>query len=116
MVERCTIYTAHTLPYVSVNLKKVPVERIRDWVSHSDIRTTTNIYGHLEYQSKIGKRRAYRNLCLLKWQRPLIFRISGPMMAERVGFEPTVPLQVLRISSAAPSTKLSHLSELYSYL
>lgn len=30
----------------------VPMERIRDWVGHSDIRTTINIYGHLEYQSK----------------------------------------------------------------
>lgn len=30
----------------------VPLERIRDWVGHSDIRTTANIYGHLEYQSK----------------------------------------------------------------
>jgi integrase len=31
---------------------EVPMERIRDWVGHSDIRTTVNIYGHLEYQSK----------------------------------------------------------------
>ena len=30
----------------------VPIERIRDWVGHSDIRTTVNTYGHLEYQSK----------------------------------------------------------------
>lgn len=29
------------------------MERIRDWVGHSDIRTTINLYGHLEYQSKI---------------------------------------------------------------
>ena len=28
------------------------LERIRDWVGHSDIRTTVNTYGHLEYQSK----------------------------------------------------------------
>ena len=31
---------------------EVPRERIRDWVGHSDIRTTVNTYGHLEYQSK----------------------------------------------------------------
>ena len=31
---------------------EVPMERIRDWVGHSDIRTTVNTYGHLEYQSK----------------------------------------------------------------
>jgi len=30
----------------------VAIERIRDWVGHSDIRTTVNTYGHLEYQSK----------------------------------------------------------------
>ncbi|MCK9217220.1 MAG: recombinase [Firmicutes bacterium] len=28
------------------------MERIRDWVGHSDIRTTVNTYGYLEYQSK----------------------------------------------------------------
>lgn len=32
--------------------KSVPIERIRDWVGHSDIRTTINVYGHLEFQSK----------------------------------------------------------------
>ena len=31
---------------------EVPMERIKDWVGHSDIRTTINTYGHLEYQSK----------------------------------------------------------------
>ena len=30
----------------------VAIERVRDWVGHSDIRTTVNTYGHLEYQSK----------------------------------------------------------------
>ena len=31
---------------------EVPMERIRDWVGHSGIRTTVNTYGHLKYQSK----------------------------------------------------------------
>jgi len=31
---------------------EVPMERVRDWVGHSDIRTTVNTYGHLEYHSK----------------------------------------------------------------
>ena len=31
---------------------EVPIERVRDWVGHSDIRTTVNTYGHLEYHSK----------------------------------------------------------------
>lgn len=30
----------------------IAIERVRDWVGHSDIRTTVNTYGHLEYQSK----------------------------------------------------------------
>lgn len=31
---------------------EVPIERIRDWIGHSDIRTTVNTYGHLEYHTK----------------------------------------------------------------
>ena len=45
----------HDLRHSCVGLmmaNEVPMERIRDWVGHSDIRTTVNIYGHLEYQSK----------------------------------------------------------------
>ncbi len=36
--------------------------------------------------------------------------LDGRIMAERVGFEPTVPLRELGISSAAPSARLDHLS------
>ena len=46
---------SHDLRHSCVGLtmaNEVPMERIRDWVGHSDIRTTVNIYGHLEYQSK----------------------------------------------------------------
>jgi integrase len=46
----------HDLRHSCVGLmmaKGVPLERIKDWVGHSDIRTTANIYGHLEYKSKI---------------------------------------------------------------
>lgn len=45
----------HDLRHSCVGLmmaNEVPMERIRDWVGHSDIRTTVNIYGHLEYHSK----------------------------------------------------------------
>lgn len=45
----------HDLRHSCVGLmmaNEVPMERIRDWVGHSDIRTTVNTYGHLEYQSK----------------------------------------------------------------
>lgn len=45
----------HDLRHSCVRLmmaNEVPLERIKDWVGHSDIRTTVNIYGHLEYKSK----------------------------------------------------------------
>jgi integrase len=45
----------HDLRHSCVGLmmaNEVPLERIKDWVGHSDIRTTVNIYGHLEYKSK----------------------------------------------------------------
>ena len=45
----------HDLRHSCVGLmmaNEVPMERIRDWVGHSDIRTTVNTYGHLEYNSK----------------------------------------------------------------
>jgi len=45
----------HDLRHSCVGLmmaNEIPMERIRDWVGHSDIRTTANTYGHLEYHSK----------------------------------------------------------------
>lgn len=45
----------HDLRHSCVGLmmaNEVPMERIKDWVGHSDIRTTINTYGHLEYKSK----------------------------------------------------------------
>ena len=42
------------------------IERIRDWVGHSDIRTTVNTYGHLEYQSKKETAVAIQNSLPLK--------------------------------------------------
>jgi len=45
----------HDLRHSCVGLmmaNEVPMERVRDWVGHSDIRTTVNTYGHLEYTSK----------------------------------------------------------------
>ena len=44
----------------------VAIERIRDWVGHSDIRTTVNTYGHLEYQSKKETAAAIQNSLPLK--------------------------------------------------
>ena len=33
--------------------KKVPMKMIQDWPGHSDIQTTSNIYSHLDAQSKL---------------------------------------------------------------
>jgi len=44
----------------------IAIERIRDWVGHSDIRTTVNTYGHLEYQSKKETAEAIQNSLPLK--------------------------------------------------
>ena len=32
----------------------VPMKQIQEWLGHSDFSTTANIYGHLEYSSKIS--------------------------------------------------------------
>lgn len=44
----------------------VALERIRDWVGHSDIRTTANVYGHLEFCSKKETATAIQNSLPLK--------------------------------------------------
>lgn len=31
----------------------VPMKQIQEWLGHSDISTTANIYSHLDYQSKL---------------------------------------------------------------
>ena len=33
--------------------KKVPMKMIQEWLGHSDIQTTSNIYSHLDAQSKL---------------------------------------------------------------
>ena len=32
--------------------KHIPMKMIQDWLGHSDIQTTANIYSHLDVQSK----------------------------------------------------------------
>jgi integrase len=59
----------HDLRHSCVGLmmaNEVPMERIRDWVGHSDIRTTVNTYGHLEYQSKKKTAKIIEKSLLLK--------------------------------------------------
>ena len=31
----------------------IPIEKVSDWLGHSDIQTTVNIYGHLDYSTKV---------------------------------------------------------------
>ena len=31
----------------------VPMKQIQDWLGHSDIGTTANIYAHLDYSTKL---------------------------------------------------------------
>ena len=32
----------------------VPMKQIQEWIGHSDFSTTTNIYAHLDYNSKLN--------------------------------------------------------------
>ncbi|MFA5638357.1 MAG: tyrosine-type recombinase/integrase [Anaerovoracaceae bacterium] len=32
----------------------VPMKQIQDWLGHSDFSTTTNIYAHQDYNSKLS--------------------------------------------------------------
>jgi len=43
-------------PYWIVDIlpKQVPMKMIQDWLGHSDIQTTSNIYSHLDAQSKLN--------------------------------------------------------------
>ena len=33
---------------------QVPMKMIQDWLGHSDIQTTSNIYSHLDAESKLN--------------------------------------------------------------
>ena len=36
----------------------MPLKQIQEWLGHSDIGTTANIYSHLDYKSKITSAQA----------------------------------------------------------
>ena len=43
----------------------VPMKQIQEWLGHSDISTTANIYSHLDYKSKINSANVMDNLLSL---------------------------------------------------
>ena len=43
----------------------VPMKQIQEWLGHSDISTTANIYSHLDYKSKITSANVMDNLLSL---------------------------------------------------
>ena len=43
----------------------VPMKQIQEWLGHSDISTTANIYAHLYYKSKITSANVMDNILTL---------------------------------------------------
>ena len=43
----------------------VPLKQIQEWLGHSDIGTTANIYSHLDYKSKITSENVMDNILTL---------------------------------------------------
>ena len=43
----------------------VPMKQIQEWLGHSDIGTTANIYSHLDYKSKITSANVMDNILTL---------------------------------------------------
>jgi len=43
----------------------VPMKQIQEWLGHSDISTTANIYSHLDYKSKLTSANVMDNILSL---------------------------------------------------
>ena len=57
---------------VKVMLKEgVPMKQIQEWLGHSDISTTANIYAHLDSQSKNLSARTMANTLILPEAQPI---------------------------------------------
>ena len=66
--ERISICRFHELRHscASLLLKEgVPMKQIQEWLGHSDISTTANIYAHLDSQSKNLSARTMANTLTL---------------------------------------------------
>ena len=67
-------YHLHTLRHscASLLLKEgVPMKQIQEWLGHSDISTTANIYAHLDSQSKNLSARTMANTLTLPEAQPI---------------------------------------------
>ena len=56
-----------TPKYISSHFKvilanKVPMKMIQDWLGHSDMSTTANIYSHIDHTSKLKSAKVIGNL------------------------------------------------------
>ena len=47
----------------------VPMKQIQEWLAHSDISTTANIYSHLDYKSKLMSANVMDNVLTLPGNR-----------------------------------------------
>ena len=58
----------HDLRHSSASLllaNDVPMKQIQEWLGHSDISTTANIYSHLDYKSKLTSANVMDNVLTL---------------------------------------------------
>lgn len=61
-------YRFHDLRHSCASLllaNDVPLKQIQEWLGHSDIGTTANIYSHLDYKSKITSANVMDNILTL---------------------------------------------------
>ena len=75
------------------------MEQIQEWLGHSEIGTTSDIYGHLEFITKIASAKQMEQVFnmtmtpvdVLEKTKAANPKMTAFAMAEWVGFEPTVP-------------------------
>ena len=64
-VEGLADFCFHMLRHTTASLliaKGYDIKRVSEWLGHSDIATTANIYGHLSFENKKGTLAAMSDL------------------------------------------------------